>query len=484
MKNHMRKWQTSEKITISGFICALFVLAFYRSVMLDYTNDEAYSFLNVDTINFKQMYGTANTHWLNTICMFVENLFGNSEWILRIHSSIAILFFSYYVIRLFTHQFNNYLVLIPVTLLLCNHYLFDFFSLSRGYALALMFEVMAFYQIAHHKSDRFYIYLLLSLATLSNYTCIYILFAYFFFDVLKITFETKGKILLDFSFYKTRLPVLLLSLFAIPNIYYIKYVTGDLEEGSTIGYVSDTLKIFYQRTFYHIPPIVIFYVLVVWSLLLVAFYLVYHKQMKSGFRMLFNMYFFCIILIYVLFYTLHVPFPYGRTAFFMVILFLVVSSYAILFIIRNLPKGIQAIACVLFFGLNMAYALAYRNYNATLEWWMQQGLKEFCIDMTKHYPKNKNAKMGMSIDHYGSFNNYYRYKGRYNLPDSIFVYSRAKYEAMPPEISNQFRQQDYLLLVNNWKDFIEEKVGAENYTEEFVYPDMKSTLLKIKSPQP
>jgi hypothetical protein len=55
---------------------------------------------------------------------------------------------------------------------------------------------------------------------------------------------------------------------------------------------------------------------------------------------------------------------------------------------------------------------------------------------------------------------------------------------MPTEISNQFRQQDYLLLVNNWKDFIEDKVGAENYTEEFVYPDMKSTLLKIKSPQP
>ena len=165
-------------------ILILFIFAAYRSVKLDITNDEAFSFLNVDMLNTHMMYGTANTHWLNSFFMLIENtVLGHEPWQLRIHSVLSIALFAFFLLNIFREKFSSWLLLTPVTLLLLNPYLIDYFSLARGYALSIAFETIAFYYIIQQKKENTQnIYFFSSLATLSNYTCIYFLYCFFLLE--------------------------------------------------------------------------------------------------------------------------------------------------------------------------------------------------------------------------------------------------------------------------------------------------------------
>jgi hypothetical protein len=481
MKYHVKPWHTYEKIALAIFTTTLFVLAFYRSVLLDYTNDEAYSFLNVDKFDLNMMFGTANTHWFNSVFMFFENLLGNAEWILRLHSSLAIVLFSYFILRTFKHNFSNWLLLIPITLLICNHYLFDFFSLSRGYALAMMFQIMAFYTIVHHRNHTFKIYLYLSLATFSNYTFIYILYAYALCDLID---QFTGKSIdsyTAFNFYVHRIPLLLISFYAIPNIFYIKYYTGDLEEGLTNGYIPDTLQHFFQLSYWHIPPILIYWGLLVWNLFMLVFYFYFNSTIKTGFKRLFTIYFIVVVLIYVLYYLLHIPFPYGRTSFFQIILFLFLTAYMIVFLLQKLPTVFQIILPIFLFTANLIYITNYRDYRITLEWWMQQGLKKFHNDLHQiAIQESAPIKIGMSIDHYGSMNNYYNYLKPIDI--NYFIYSRRRYDEMQAELIPHFAEQNYLLMVNDYGKFLDTLIPKENIQLIQRYPNMKSDLLKVTHP--
>ncbi len=87
----------SQQLTL--LLYALVTLALWGFVWahafgMDMTHDEAYSYRLVKTNYFIAMFGTANTHWLNTIFMEVfNNLFGDGPGWLRLHSVLAFPFF-------------------------------------------------------------------------------------------------------------------------------------------------------------------------------------------------------------------------------------------------------------------------------------------------------------------------------------------------------------------------------------------------------
>jgi hypothetical protein len=128
----------------------------YRSFILEMTNDEAYSFFNVSTRHLQMMIGTANTHWLNSFFILAETtLLGNKEWMIRIHSCLGFFIFSWALFQLFkSHIKYPIQLLLPITLILLNTYLLDFFHwpevmalvwhLSLQHAITYQFKMKAF----------------------------------------------------------------------------------------------------------------------------------------------------------------------------------------------------------------------------------------------------------------------------------------------------------------------------------------------------
>lgn len=460
----------------------LFALALYRSVVLDFTNDEAFSFLNVDQLNIHMMYGTANTHWLNTVFMFFENLIlGHSEWALRIHSVIAVIFFGWYLIRLFDQTFKIHLVFIPMSILLMNMYLFDYFSLARGYALSMMFEMMAFYFITKNsEEDSTTIYLLLSLATLSNYTCIYFLYSFLLLDLFNYYSHNNIRSIFSIQFFKKIWPLILISIWALPNIIFIKYVTNDLREGEKNGFIKDSLCEFFERSY---PVLNESNALLLCTILFVAlllFYFFFKHSMHQGFRKLIGMMLICFLAIELCFLVLHIPYPYGRTAFFIIIPFLVACAYMLVFLINYVSLPLQSLCTLVIVGISFFYTIQQYDTRSMIEYWQQQGIKQCFADLYKSDPSHiKQLKVGMSIDHYGSFLNYYKYLNPSHYPDSCFVYSRDGYDQLKEFEVVQFKQQDYLLMIGDYKTFLQGQIATDHIQLLQHYPYMKTDLLKV-----
>jgi hypothetical protein len=231
------KWH----LAIAYLLCAiLFALVTYRSHILQITNDEAYSFLLVDTLftsknAWKLMVGTANTHWLNSLALFIQTkLFGHHVLALRLHSVIAFIFFALAIVRI-AQLYNNFLtaLLTFVALILLNSYAIDFFSHCRGYGLALAFQTWAIFLILKdQEANAVKISILLGLSIWAN-------FSFILFPICLLAYSFIGAVRSGFSGIQNLLKkqvLLIVSIAsAIPFLYYIKYITHDLEEGQSNG---------------------------------------------------------------------------------------------------------------------------------------------------------------------------------------------------------------------------------------------------------
>ncbi|MBA3704928.1 MAG: hypothetical protein H0W84_03215 [Bacteroidetes bacterium] len=138
--------------TLFIFSVLLFLYTTIRAFLLSITWDEAYSYLefvrtgNLYSRDFNSM--SANNHLLYT---FLEipfaNLFGASEFVLRLPSLIAHIMFLFYSAKLVKHFNDKWLVLASFLVINLNPYLLDFFSLARGYGLSLGLMMASLYYL-------------------------------------------------------------------------------------------------------------------------------------------------------------------------------------------------------------------------------------------------------------------------------------------------------------------------------------------------
>ncbi|WP_207513825.1 hypothetical protein [Longitalea luteola] len=123
-------------------VIVLWIFVWRHAFNMDITYDEAYSFRLVKTNHFRAMPGTANTHWLNSFFMKLFTvLFGDEPGYFRIHSILAFPFFAHGVYTLAAQIRGQAIQFAFYCLILFNPFLLDFFSLARGYGMALMFQV-------------------------------------------------------------------------------------------------------------------------------------------------------------------------------------------------------------------------------------------------------------------------------------------------------------------------------------------------------
>jgi hypothetical protein len=157
----------------------LTVTAGYRASALSFTHDESYSYLHYvhekffDIFSYPNAY--TNNHILNTISMkYCELLFGNSELSLRLPNLLALVLYLFYAYKIFQNHTSKFLLPFFV-LITINLYLFDFFSLARGYGLSIAFMLMSVYHLIQYVKGRMSRDLVLFnlgalLATMSNFS--------------------------------------------------------------------------------------------------------------------------------------------------------------------------------------------------------------------------------------------------------------------------------------------------------------------------
>jgi hypothetical protein len=122
----------------------------YRAFAIPITQDEAHTYLLVKTNNWRQIVGTANTHWLNTIFIrFFLWLPGTDHtWKLRMLSMSAWAIYSFSTIKISLNFKNSWLGVAFFIAAIGNPFLIFYFSLARGYAAACAFIMLALWQVS------------------------------------------------------------------------------------------------------------------------------------------------------------------------------------------------------------------------------------------------------------------------------------------------------------------------------------------------
>ncbi|MBK7295252.1 MAG: hypothetical protein IPI91_00640 [Flavobacteriales bacterium] len=160
------------------FAIVMFAFVSYRAWNTSFTHDECYSFMYyprdsvIDILLYKEPF--TNNHILNSLGMkWSEEVFGNSEFSLRIPNLLALLLFFIYCILLFRRL--PILIAIPGFLLMnSNSFLMEMFSIARGYGLSFGFLMMGIYHLSKAGSKSLSIHIILFhfaglLASLSNF---------------------------------------------------------------------------------------------------------------------------------------------------------------------------------------------------------------------------------------------------------------------------------------------------------------------------
>jgi hypothetical protein len=462
-------------------ILTLTAIVVYRSYILEITNDEAFSFWMVSENKINMLCGTANNHWLNTLFIFIwTKLIGHSEWMLRIHSVIAFVIYSIFTVAVFKHLKNKLLLFIPCCILLCNYYLLDYFSLARGYSISLMFEAMAIYYILREGVKRvFYIYLFLALSVFSNYSSIYILTAYFIIDFYSyFNIEKISRISL-LGFFKARYPFLIILTWAVPNILFIKYYTGDLEEGQRNGFISDTIGVFLQRSFsidLSFEYLNYIYILLIVGFLVVAF--LKRNSFHSCIKTLVQLLLVSFLLIEFLYVFLNIPYPYGRTSFFYNYVFYILLIVLLIELIMRLNVYFQYVVSIVVCSLFLYNLVYHLNVNSTIEFWPQQSFRKAYAEIINHEKYTPNSKIGMPLDQFGVYKNYYGYIQPLIYKNPVFVYnSRDGYSHFERK---SMYEQDYLLLITPYDKILDSIPSNIKFLLLKKYPLMHTDLMYIQ----
>ncbi len=134
-------------------ISLLFIYVVLRAGTISFTHDECISFKIIT--GDPTFVHTANNHFLNTSLMSIlYSCFGGKELVLRIPNLFAFLIYAFYSYQLLSKINNFYVSLAGATLILLNPYLLEYFSLARGYGLALGFALGSLYYFLSYSSDK------------------------------------------------------------------------------------------------------------------------------------------------------------------------------------------------------------------------------------------------------------------------------------------------------------------------------------------
>ncbi len=181
-------WGNSTRIYNYFFLIfsiLIFSYVLYKSYSLFFTDDEAWSVMDIRYMNFGYFFGNyLNTHLINSFFLWVEvYFFGYNELALRIHSVLSFLIYAWAVYKMsnyVTTIYNRYLLIV---LMVLHPFMLDYFSMARGYALSIACMMLSLYFlytliIIQKYSSKKNLYLSFLFGAISVVSC-YVMFTFY-----------------------------------------------------------------------------------------------------------------------------------------------------------------------------------------------------------------------------------------------------------------------------------------------------------------
>ena len=318
-----------SKYVILTVLLLLFAYVIYRAFNIGLTLDEGATFKILE--GDKIVAATANNHFLNTwLIGFFRKIFGDSELSLRLPNIIGFIFYGLGCYR-FLKDKKLFIVICGIALLLLNPYVIDFFSVARGYGLALGFFMFSFsYFINCFETNSVEDYLkngsisllLLIIACLANLTYVNINLI-----ILLLLFLGGLKFIKHLPpLKKQTLPILALAINGIITLLLIKELlrlkeAKELYHGGTVGFIDDTVReLIFNSVFYYSHQYEYNYIYSIGYVFAVIFVsLLIYALAKRKFNKFSVTTIFLGLLVLapiIQLHVLHTPLPYGRTSIY------------------------------------------------------------------------------------------------------------------------------------------------------------------------
>jgi hypothetical protein len=322
--------------TVSIIASALmFVFITYKAYLMVFTGDEAASFYDIQYMNFAYLFGAiANSHLLNTLYIYpLVKLGVYSPFMLRLANVLAFLMYAYGCYRLLKDLNKPVLSTFGFLLLITNPFLIDYFSLCRGYGMALGFMLIAMVYLMKYldrsqKTDLLKFTILGVLCVWSNYSYLYFyLIAYL---LIGINFIRSKELLLFLKENKTVIAInVVFAVVTLPIIYNLKK-NGALWWGGNTGFITDSIGSLIKSTQYFAGTLYSELLLYMFFFLVLISSVIYIIKFPSE-KNTYPAYLFLgiSILTILLFYTLGNLFLYERTAIILIPLMLLMWIFIV-----------------------------------------------------------------------------------------------------------------------------------------------------------
>jgi hypothetical protein len=307
IKKYLSDWRNQPLSAVLLLIIVAFIG--YKAATISFTWDEAASYLFYVQFNtWLPNQGSlldANNHLLNSFFMILENTYlPKSIFFLRVHSLFAFLIYAGAAFSISKGLVKNGNVFIPFCIFILHPYLIDFFSLARGYALGLSFELLALAGLLSfiNNANKYFptiIALVLCLATLGNFSMLN-------FQLAALGVTTLFCLLLFFQkkwtlskLLKALIPGWIVSgiffYWILPVLFSLKE-NGNLYFGGSNGFWKDTVTSLIHNLSYNAiwdePLEILLKIITISTFMIVPFWLIAKKKLmhEDSWKKLFAVY--------------------------------------------------------------------------------------------------------------------------------------------------------------------------------------------------
>lgn len=451
--------------------------------MLDFTHDEAYSFLNIKKFWYAQFLCNANSHWLNSGAMKIASLLGlESNWQLRWFSVVCsggIFTLIYFWIKSIP---ETSLKLFAFSLACLNLFALDYFVMARGYVSGLFFEILSLclIMLALQKNKPGLgraALICAGLSAIANFNFFYFFVAFTVLYYFLVHFKNRFSFLKNKYFYFDALVTLGFVLLVLRALLFIKRCSNDFG----LGYDSIVPALFssfldgitYKNIGIQNSALNYFALAMAVLVLVSTLYgiIKFRKHRNTIF------YYTSIILVLIIsllvfnHYAFKVLYPYYRSVLPLVPLMVIcIVSFFYYALPSSIIKTIvlSFISMVLFINFFINVDLKY-----TFDFYHQHDAKPAFELVQKLGGKN----VGMCHEHFGVYINYYQPSDKYKYPFSgvqLNTYDDSK-DWVEKDKLDGF---DYLILYPPYelKYYKKRKISFTGVT---IFPVSGTVVLKV-----
>jgi hypothetical protein len=433
----MKRLRNKQIFLYLYFLLTAF-LFFYissRAYFLSFTYDESTTFLLIHDHSYKELFETANNHLINSLLVWIiSEHIGSSEFWLRLPNVLSFILYGVYLFRFLLQIKNIWVKVFGAMFLLLNPYLLDFFSLARGYGLAMGFCMASLFYVVNsglNENDlsanrsRIKAIAFAVLAVLSNLVLLNYLMSIIILFVIQDIFSKRLTTKNITAWLKSNIVIFLL-LFILTLILYpiikILIEKNQLYHGGKNSFWTDTVQSLVEYSLYlqSYPSPIKFVVLICIIISFFLFGIISTFQFYKTRIMQIDTAMFIVLIFSILFpiiqkTLLNTLLPVGRTALFYILIFgfFVITSFDKIISYKTLSRFV--IVAMFFLSMGISYHfLRTENCSYTVNWKYDANTKE-AVETMNTIAKKKEGNLTIGIDWiFEPSTRYYRVKNDYS----------------------------------------------------------------------